>query len=63
MIPFSLSLSPFPWQPGEVLIFEELKSTRGLSVASGDENDPDHLAPFSAVKCSCPSDIKTSVKS
>lgn len=42
----SSSLAPFPWQSDEVLIFEELKSMRGPSVAIGDENDPDHLAPF-----------------
>lgn len=42
----SSSLAPFPWQPDGVLIFEELKSMRGPSVAIGDENDPDQLAPF-----------------
>lgn len=32
--------------PTQVLIYEEPKSLRGPQAAIGDENDPDHLAPF-----------------
>lgn len=41
-----LSLSPLLWQPAEIGIFEAPRSTRGPSVTSGDENDPDHLVPL-----------------